>query len=70
MGPRLSSLKGKGPRRFGEALERPVSGSLELLVVGEEAVAIEPAQLLQRLVLDLADALATDLDATSPICHR
>jgi hypothetical protein len=35
-------------------------------VVGEEAVAVEAAQLLERLVLDLADALAADLDFASP----
>ena len=33
----------------------------QLLVVGKQAVAVEAAQLLQRLVLDLADALAADL---------
>jgi hypothetical protein len=31
-------------------------------VVGEEALAIQAAQLLQRLVLDLADALSADVE--------
>ena len=33
----------------------------KLLVICEEAIAIEPAQLLQRFVLDLADTLSADL---------
>jgi hypothetical protein len=43
---------------------------LQLLVVGNEPIATQPPRLHQRLVLDLADALAADLDATSTICHR
>src|SRR5688500_14688239 len=35
--------------------------ALELLVIGVEAVTIEPPQLLQRLVLDLPDAFTADL---------
>src|SRR5215218_818814 len=35
---------------------------LQLLVVSKQALAVEAAQLLQRLVLDLADALAADLE--------
>src|SRR5215212_5085940 len=44
--------------------------SLKLLVIRVEAVAIEPPQFLQRLVLDLADAFAADLQLLANLGQR
>lgn len=48
----------------------PTAENQQLLVVREQPLAIQPPQLLQRLVLDLAYTLPADLDAACPICHR
>lgn len=45
-------------------------GELEFLVVGQQAVAIQPTELLQRLVLNLADALTADLQLLAHLGQR
>ncbi len=49
-------------RCFDVLRRRSATRNLQLLVVGEEAVAVEAAQLLECLVLDLADTLPADLE--------
>jgi hypothetical protein len=44
--------------------------SLKLLVIRVESIAIEPPQFLQRLVLDLADAFAADLQLLADLGER
>src|SRR5215216_2260285 len=48
----------------------PPERDSELLVIGEQTVAVEAAQLLQRFVLDLANALAADLQLLSHLSQR
>ncbi len=44
--------------------------NLQLLVVREEPLTIQPPQLLQGLVLDLADALPADLQLPAHLGQR
>ncbi len=48
-------------RPFGRSCSLP-SRLLQLLVIREESLTIEAAQLLERLVFDLADSLPADFE--------